>query len=134
MIALMSFISGLVMAAGLILSGMIDTKKVMGFLDIFGSFDPSLAFVMMGALIVTFIGFRIVGKSRPLLCERADMPQKTQIDSPLVVGAAIFGIGWGLAGFCPAPAIVSIGLGIFPAVIFCGAMVVGMFIAKKLGP
>lgn len=132
MYLLVSFISGLMMSIGLIISGMINPKKVIGFLDMFGSFDPTLAFVMAGALGVAFIGYRIVGSSKPLLCECFDLPKKNKIDIPLIVGAAIFGIGWGMAGFCPGPAIVGVGLGLPKAVVFVGAMLTGMFPAKRI--
>jgi len=131
MYILMSFVSGFVMAIGLCVSGMINPQKVVGFLDIFGHFDPTLAFVMAGALSVAAIGFRLVGGSKPFLCDCFDLPKKTKIDAPLVVGAVLFGIGWGLAGFCPGPAIVGVGLGLSKAVIFVFAMLVGMFLAAK---
>lgn len=126
----MAFISGLIMSIGLSVSGMINPKKVIGFLDIFGHFDPTLAFVMVGALIVAAVGFRLVGNSKPLLCECFDLPKKNKIDRQLILGAAIFGAGWGLAGFCPGPAIVGVGLGLPKAVVFVGAMLLGMFLAR----
>jgi uncharacterized membrane protein YedE/YeeE len=129
---LVSFISGLMMSIGLIISGMINPKKVIGFLDVFGLFDLTLAFVMAGALGVAFIGYRIVGSSKPLLCECFDLPKKNKLDMPLILGAAIFGIGWGLAGFCPGPAIVGLGLGLLKAVVFVCSMLVGMFLAKRI--
>jgi len=132
MYILMSFISGLMMSIGLIISGMINPKKVIGFLDLFGSFDPTLVFVMAGALVVTFIGYRLAGSAKPLLCESFDLPKKNKIDRPLIMGASIFGVGWGLAGFCPGPAIVGVGLGLPKAVIFVSAMLVGMFLAKRI--
>lgn len=131
MFIIMAFISGLVMSLGLIVSGMVNPQKVIGFLDIFGSFDATLVFVMGGALFVTSIGFRWIGCSKPLLCESFDLPKKNRIDAPLILGAALFGIGWGLAGFCPGPAIVGVGLGFFKAIIFVVAMLIGMFLAKK---
>ena len=132
MFIVMAFISGLIMSLGLIISGMVNPQKVIGFLDIFGNFDPTLVFVMAGALIVTSIGFCWIGCSKPLLCENFDLPKKNQIDSPLIAGAIIFGIGWGLAGFCPGPAIVGMGFGIFKVAIFVSFMVAGMFLAKHL--
>lgn len=126
-----AFASGLIMAAGLIISGMVNPLKVIGFLDIFGRFDPTLAFVMAGALCVTAIGYRLAGKSKPLLCDQFDLPKKSKIDKPLVLGAAMFGIGWGLAGFCPGPAIVGVGLGLSKAMVFVLAMLTGMFLARK---
>ncbi|MBF0490797.1 MAG: YeeE/YedE family protein [Candidatus Omnitrophica bacterium] len=133
MMIFMAFISGLMMSMGLILSGMINPQKVIGFLDLFGHFDPTLAFVMVGALSVAFIGYHWIGRlSKPVLCEGFDLPKKNKIDMPLITGAAIFGIGWGLAGFCPGPAIVGLGLGFPKAVIFVLAMLAGMFLARMI--
>ncbi len=125
-----ALISGLLMSVGLIISGMVNPVKVIGFLDIFGHFDPTLAFVMAGALLVTSIGYRLI--SKPLLCASFDLPTKSKVDAPLILGAAIFGCGWGLAGFCPGPAIVGVGLGLSQAIIFVLAMLIGMFLAKKI--
>ena len=123
----MSFVSGVIMAAGLIISGMINPQKVIGFLDLFGHFDPTLAFVMAGALSVTAIGYRLSGNSKPLLCETFDLPKKNNIDAPLIAGAVLFGAGWGVAGFCPGPAIVGVGLGLSKSIVFVLAMLAGMF-------
>ena len=120
------------MSTGLIISGMVNPQRVIGFLDIFGHFDPTLAFVMAGALFVTAIGYRLTGYPKPLLCESFDLPKKNKIDTPLLVGSAMFGIGWGLAGFCPGPAIVAVGLGFQKAVIFVFFMLIGMFLARKV--
>lgn len=127
----MSFLCGLIMSVGLIISGMVNPQKVIGFLDLFGHFDPTLAFVMVGALSVAFIGYRLIGSSKPLLCANYDLPKKNKIDAPLIWGAVIFGIGWGLAGFCPGSALVGVSLGLPKAVIFVFAMLIGMFIARK---
>jgi hypothetical protein len=131
MYILMALISGLMMSIGLIISGMINPQKVIGFLDVFGAFDPTLAFVMLGALSVTAIGYRLVGNSKPVLAENFDLPKKNKIDAFLVGGAVIFGTGWGLAGFCPGPSIVGAGLGVSKAWIFVMAMLTGMFLAKR---
>ncbi len=131
MYIIMVFISGLIMSLGLIISGMINPQKIIGFLDLFGHFDPTLAFVMVGALCVTAIGYRLIGCSKPLLGECFDLPKKNKIDATLMVGSAIFGIGWGWAGFCPGPAIVGVGLGLPKAVIFVFSMLIGMFLARK---
>ncbi|MBF0489655.1 MAG: YeeE/YedE family protein [Candidatus Omnitrophica bacterium] len=131
MVIIMALVSGLMMSIGLIVSGMVNPLKVIGFLDLFGHFDPTLAFVMVGALGVAAIGYRLVGCSKPLLCESFDLPKKSKIDAPLILGAALFGIGWGLAGFCPAPAIVGLGLGLPKALLFVCAMLVGMFLARR---
>lgn len=128
----MAFVCGLMMSLGLIISGMVNPQKVIGFLDIFGNFDPTLAFVMAGALIVAGIGFRLRACPKPVLCEAFELPKKNKIDSPLIVGAALFGIGWGLAGFCPGPAIVGIGFGLSKVLTFVIAMVLGMFLAKQI--
>ena len=111
---------------GLIISGMSDPAKVQNFLDLFGTWDPSLAFVMAGAIAVTFAGYRIAfGRGRPLLADGFSLPAKTAIDAPLVVGAALFGVGWGLSGFCPGPAIVSLPLLATGTLVFVPAMLVG---------
>ena len=128
----MAFVCGLMMSLGLIISGMVNPQKVIGFLDIFGNFDPTLAFVMAGALIVAGIGFRLRGCPKPVLCEAFELPKKNKIDTPLISGAAMFGIGWGLAGFCPGPAIVGIGFGLSKVLTFVIAMVLGMFLAKQI--
>lgn len=128
-----TFISGLVMACGLIISGMIDPKRVIGFLDITGHFDATLAFVMIGALMVAGIGFRFLQyKKKPVLCDKFDLPTNNKIDKRLVLGAIIFGIGWGLIGLCPGPAIVGVGLGVNQVVLFAVAMLVGMSIARQI--
>ncbi len=128
-----SLLSGLIMAAGLIISGMTNPQKVIGFLDLFGNFDPTLAFVMIGALLVTGTGYCLIGKcKKPVLCDSFNPPSNQKVDAPLILGAAIFGIGWGWAGFCPGPAIVGIGLGVSKAIIFVCAMGIGMFLAQKI--
>jgi uncharacterized membrane protein YedE/YeeE len=132
MYIVMAFICGLVMSAGLIISGMVNPQKVIGFLDLFGHFDPTLAFVMAGALSVTAIGYQLLGRSKPLLCDCFDLPKKNKVDRPLVMGAVLFGIGWGMAGFCPGPAIVGVGLGLSKAMIFVIAMLAGMLLARKI--
>ena len=102
---------GLLFGVGLVVSGMSDPAKVLNFLDLFGTWDPSLAFVMGGGVLVAFVGYRIVlGRPRPLLAAGFSLPMRKDIDRPLVLGAAIFGIGWGLGGFCPGPALTALGL------------------------
>ena len=122
-----SLFCGLVFGAGLLISGMVQPTKVLGFLDIFGAWDPSLAVVMIAALAVSVPGFRLAnGRSRPLLTTRSFWPAKREIDSPLVVGAALFGIGWGLVGLCPGPALESLAT-LSPGIIaFVAAMAGGM--------
>jgi len=118
---------GALFGVGLVVSGMTRADKVIGFLDLFGDWDPTLAFVMMGAIGV-HLPLRILVKRRaqPILAAQFHGPTKTTIDGKLIVGAVLFGVGWGLAGYCPGPAIVSIVPGGQPALIFCGTMSVGM--------
>lgn len=124
-----SFISGLIFGLGLIVSGMANPAKVIGFLDIFGQWDPSLAMVMIGAIFVGFFAFRHVKKTHhTLLGEVAHLPTGQHIDRSLILGAAIFGIGWGLAGYCPGPAIGSLLTGSIKPVIFTASMVAGMLL------
>jgi uncharacterized membrane protein YedE/YeeE len=123
--ALSSFACGVVFAVGLAISGMTQPGKVLGFLDVFGAWDPSLTFVMGGALAVLFAA-RAVTPRRPLLAPTFAALPPDRIDLRLVGGAAIFGIGWGLSGFCPGPAIVSIGAGTPAALVLVPAMLVGM--------
>lgn len=124
---LAAFAAGLVFGLGLIVSGMADPSKVIGFLDLAGKWDPSLAFVMVGAIVVAVVAFRLAGRrAQPLLGGTFRLPVATEIDRRLVVGSLVFGAGWGLAGFCPAPALVVTGAGYFKAVVFVLAMVSGM--------
>jgi hypothetical protein len=120
---------GILFGVGLLISGMTNPKKIIGFLDVAGRWDPSLAFVMLGAISVTATSFFLWGK-RPLSLLQSQMriPTQTQIDPRLMVGALIFGIGWGLAGYCPGPAIVSIAAGNPQALIFVAAMIAGMVV------
>ncbi len=124
---LVAFLSGAVFAVGLAMSGMTQPGKVVGFLDFTGAWDASLAFVMgggIGVLLVAQLVARRMG--RPLLAERFPVLLRNEIDGRLVGGAAIFGIGWGLAGFCPGPAIVSVGSGMGAALLFVPAMLAGI--------
>ncbi|MEO1038512.1 MAG: YeeE/YedE family protein [Pseudomonadota bacterium] len=119
--------AGLLFGLGLVVSGMTNPAKVLNFLDIAGSWDPSLALVMGGAIAVTLPGFALVQRSeRPLFETRFTLPKITRIDRPLIIGSALFGIGWGLVGLCPGPAIAASGLMITPVLIFTGAMLAGM--------
>jgi len=122
-----AFLCGLVFALGLGLGGMTQPSKVVGFLDITGAWDPSLAFVMGGALATHALLRRwIVARPAPLLASSFALPTKTDVDRRLLSGAAIFGVGWGLAGFCPGPAIVAAGSGASTALVFVPAMLAGM--------
>jgi hypothetical protein len=128
---LAGLVSGLVFGLGLVVSGMIDPAKVLNFLDVAGSWDPSLAFVMAGAVAVTFAGYRLVHtRARPLLAERFDLPARRDIDARLMSGAAIFGLGWGLGGYCPGPAVTALGLGAPGTIVFVAAMLAGMWAAR----
>jgi uncharacterized protein len=132
----MSYISallaGLLFGLGLIVSGMINPAKVLGFLEIAGAWDPSLAFVMVGAIAVTAAAFPIAQKmSRSLTGEPMRLPTNTRLDRGLLIGSAIFGIGWGLAGFCPGPALVGSGAGEPKALIFVAAMLAGMILFQQ---
>jgi uncharacterized membrane protein YedE/YeeE len=128
---LTTLFAGLLFGTGLILSGMANPKKVQNFLDIFGSWDPSLAFVMGGAILVTAPGFWLVQKrTSPFFHDVFQLPARNDIDARLVTGAAIFGVGWGLGGLCPGPAVTSL-LFFTPGVlIFVPTMLVGMILAK----
>ncbi|KPP82070.1 MAG: gene II and X family protein [Oceanicaulis sp. HLUCCA04] len=119
--------AGLVFGLGLIVSGMVNPAKVLNFLDIAGQWDPSLAFVMAGAASTVFIGYRFVLKRpAPLFADRFNLPGATRIDARLIGGAIMFGIGWGLVGLCPGPALTALGTGAVPVVVFAAAMLAGM--------
>jgi uncharacterized protein len=132
---LIQFLIGLLFGSGLVVAGMSNPAKVQNFLDLAaipsGGWDPSLAFVMGGGALVTYIGYRLVLKrKRPLFDTQFHMPKAKHIDMPIVVGPAIFGIGWGLGGFCPGPAFTALGTGSTPAMLFVAAMLVGMVSAR----
>jgi uncharacterized protein len=122
-----AFFAGLVFGIGLIVSGMTDPAKVIGFLDLAGRWDPSLAFVMVGAILVGAVGYAVARKrTAAFLGGAMHLPTTRNIDRRLVLGSLVFGAGWGLAGFCPGPAIVSLGAGQDKAVVFVIAMLAGM--------
>lgn len=130
---LMALIVGLVFGIGLIVAGMTNPAKVQGFLDLAGNWDPSLAFVMGGGILVGLVSFRFAGKrERTLLGEAMRLPTATRIDLRLVLGGLAFGAGWGLAGFCPGPALASLATGGAKALIFIGAMLAGMIAFELL--
>ncbi|MBS0251638.1 MAG: YeeE/YedE family protein [Proteobacteria bacterium] len=121
------YLFGLVFGAGMTISGMINPSKVLNFFDVTGTWDPSLAFVMGGALLVTATGYWLARKrGAPLFDRSFHLPLARVVDFPLVIGAAVFGIGWGIAGFCPGSAIAALGLGRGEPIIFVSAMVVGL--------
>jgi len=130
---LVNLLAGLIFGLGLLISGMANPAKVQNFLDLAGSFDPSLIFVMVGAVLVTFAGYCLVlSQPKPLFAERFRLPAAEDIDAPLLGGAALFGIGWGLSGFCPGPAIVSLPLLAKGTLIFVPAMLAGILLARFL--
>ena len=129
MTVIVAALVGLIFGLGLIVSGMANPQKVLGFLDLAGPWDPSLALVMGGAVAVGLLGFALARKrERSLLGEPMQLPTRKDIDAPLVVGGALFGIGWGLAGYCPGPALVGVTAGVGSAIIFTLAMLAGMLL------
>lgn len=122
-----ALVTGLLFGLGLSLSGMLDPARVRGFLDVAGAWDPTLAFVLGGAVSVAGLGYALARRlPRPAFDAGFDLPARTQIDGPLVAGAALFGIGWGLSGFCPGPAVAGLSTGALPVLVFVAAMLVGM--------
>ncbi|MNT32883.1 hypothetical protein D3C72_1687850 [compost metagenome] len=133
MTALIAFVSGLVFGVGLIVSGMANPAKVLGFLDLAGQWDPSLAFVMGGAVLITAAGFAVLRRRHASLTgEPLRWPTATRVDLRLALGSLAFGAGWGLAGFCPGPALVAAAAGVPQALIFVAAMLAGMAIYSAL--
>lgn len=130
---LISFIAGLTFGIGLLLSGMANPEKVLGFLDLAGQWDPSLALVMVGAILVGVVAFQLAAKRGSTLTGgELRLPTKSDIDGRLVLGSLLFGAGWGLAGFCPGPALVAMGAGQSKAVVFVIAMLAGMAVFELL--
>ena len=132
---ILAFIFGGVFALGLMISGMSNPAKVQNFLDIFGTWDASLAFVMIGAILVAFIPFQnVLRREYPqtIFLEPIMLPSNSQIDAKLITGAVLFGIGWGIAGICPAPSLTLIGLGHYQVLYFIVAMLVGMLIHRQI--
>lgn len=124
---------GLLFGVGLVVSGMSDPAKVLNFLDLFGTWDPSLAFVMAGAVIVAFFGYRLVfRRDKPVAAKAFHLPTRSDIDGRVLAGPAIFGIGWGLGGFCPGPALTALGLAAPGTLAFVPAMMLGMWAARLL--
>lgn len=128
-----AFLSGLLFGLGLIISGMANPAKVLGFLDLTGRWDPSLIFVMCGAIAVGFFAFLYAGRRKTTLFgAEIKLPTATKIDRRLVIGSILFGAGWGIAGFCPGPALVGLGMGLPKAILFVLAMLAGMGIFELI--
>ena len=128
-----NMVTGLIFGLGLLISGMANPAKVQNFLDVAGTFDPSLICVMLGAVVVTFLGYRLAfRRPGPVLAERFSLPTAKDVDGRLVLGAALFGVGWGLSGFCPGPAIASLLLLAKGTLIFVPAMLIGIGLARLL--
>jgi uncharacterized membrane protein YedE/YeeE len=137
MLLLLNFVIGLIFGLGLLVAGMANPAKVLNFLDVAaipaGRWDPSLAFVLAGAIAVTVLGYRLVlRRPRPYLADRFHLPAVAPLDRRIVVGPALFGIGWGLAGFCPGPAFTTLGTGSAAGALFVAAMLAGMLTARAL--
>jgi uncharacterized protein len=131
---IVQFLIGLLFGTGLVVAGMSDPAKVLNFLDITRAWDPSLAFVMGGAVVVTFIGYRLAWiRPRPIFDSHFHIPGSKIIDAKLIAGSAIFGAGWGIGGLCPGPAFTALGTGKASAIIFVVAMCVGMVAARMGG-
>lgn len=136
---LVSLICGLIFGTGLVAAGMSDPAKVIGFLDIFGSWDPSLAFVMAGGIAVTLVGYRwVLSRTAPLCAAVFHLPKNQRLDLPLVLGSALFGLGWGLVGLCPGPAFTLLAMRPSEGSIFIVAMLAGLLLggplSKRLQP
>ncbi|MEL6645455.1 MAG: DUF6691 family protein [Pseudomonadota bacterium] len=128
-----TYVIGLMFGIGISLSGMANPAKVLNFFDIAGSWDPSLMFVMGGALITTFVGYRwVLGREAPVFAPAFGVPTARQIDGKLIGGSAVFGIGWGIAGFCPGGALPALGTGRWEVFAFVAALIVGILLAKFL--
>jgi hypothetical protein len=130
-----ALLAGLLFGLGLTVSQMVNPAKVLNFLDIAGTWEPSLLFVLGGAVATAFIGFRLAGRrAKPLLDESYPLPTATRIDGRLLGGAILFGVGWGLIGFCPGPAVAALTLDGWPVPLFVGAMLAGMGLYRWLIP
>jgi uncharacterized membrane protein YedE/YeeE len=131
--AVSAFAAGLAFGIGLWLSGLADRRKVLAFLDVAGAWDPSLLFVMAGAVAVALAGYRWALKRKaPLLEPRYDWPPRKEIDAPLLAGAALFGLGWGITGYCPGPALTSLATLDFVPLVFVAAMMAGGLLSARL--
>ncbi|MDH0127093.1 YeeE/YedE family protein [Brucella intermedia GD04153] len=127
-----ALVAGTLFGLGLAISGLLNPAKVRAFLDVTGAWDSSLVFVLGAGVIVAFVGYRLAfAANKPLFDDQHHLPGKTRIDRPLIIGSAIFGTGWGMAGFCPGPAIAALSLGLMSALIFTVAMLVGMLVHDR---
>lgn len=132
---LLGFVAGLVFGVGLVVAGMSNPAKVLNFLDLAGTWDPSLAFVMGGALVTTFIGYRLAWmRDRPFAMPSFELPGKKEIDPVLITGSALFGIGWGIGGYCPGPAWTALPLLAPGTLVFVPALVIGLFLGTWMRP
>lgn len=130
---LSTYLIGLIFGTGIAISGMANPAKVLNFFDLAGQWDPSLIFVMGGAVVVTFLGYRIVlRRPAPLIDPAFHLPDNPRIDARLLGGSALFGVGWGIAGFCPGGALPALGTGRTEVVVFVAAMIAGIYLAKGL--
>ncbi|WP_225759520.1 MULTISPECIES: DUF6691 family protein [unclassified Leclercia] len=133
MLVIMAFLCGLIFGAGLLISGLANPEKVLGFLDLSQAWDPSLAFVMIGAIAVGIIGFALVKGRKTAFCGVPILlPDNNTVDRTLVVGAILFGLGWGLAGICPGPSLILLGAGIGKGLLFVLSMLAGMWIVTRV--
>lgn len=130
---IISYVIGVIFGIGISISGMANPAKVINFFDLAGIWDPSLAFVMGGALIVTFVGYRYILKTPgPIMGTTFHVPTRRDFDVKLLGGSALFGVGWGIAGFCPGGALPALGTGVTEVFVFVAAMVAGIVVAKRL--
>ncbi|MFV0299231.1 MAG: DUF6691 family protein, partial [Hyphomicrobiaceae bacterium] len=126
-------VAGLIFGLGVLIGGMGDPAKVQNFFDLFGTWDPSLAFVMVGAIAVTATGYRIVfRRPHPMFAKAFQLPTAKQIDLRLVLGSAVFGVGWGIAGFCPGGVVPVLGLGLVGPTLFAAGLIAGIIVARVL--
>ena len=128
-----ALVIGMVFGAGIAISGMANPSKVLNFFDVFGTWDPSLLFVMVSALLTAMIGYRVVFGvfPKPVINEKFAVPTSTTIDKRLIFGSTIFGIGWGISGFCPGASVPALGIGESSALLFFASLVVGIFLARS---
>lgn len=131
--AISALIVGIIFGAGLAMAGMLNPAKVQGFLNVTGLWDPSLAFVMMGGIAVTAVGFAVIKRrAKPVFADEFSWPKLIKMDRPLLVGSALFGVGWGLGGLCPGPALAVLSIAFWPAALFTAFMFLGLFIGAKI--